>query len=362
MADVHVLDRREPADCVEALNPLAGGIEIVGGGLAGLSLGLALRRAGVPVTLFEAGTYPRQRVCGEFITGLSSQTVTRLGLSPALDDAESHAEVAWFLGSRLRLRQRLPEPARSISREVLDARLAGLFADAGGHLITRARRPTDDGAAGRVIASGRRPSTRPCLGLKTHVRGCALSAGSEIHLGRHGYVGLCRVPGGEVNVCGLFHRNVDAAGPDRWTLFLDYVDRSGLPALADRLSSAEPCSGTEAAVAGLSFATDGKESPGSLRIGDAHGMLPPFFGNGMAAAFLMAADAVDPLVSWARGRVGWDAAAACVRRKINRHVAVRSAVGGALHGIVLSPARQHLLALLARIHCLPHRLLYRALH
>ena len=45
-------------------------IEIVGGGLAGLSLGLALRQQDIPVTLFEAGSYPRHRVCGEFITGL----------------------------------------------------------------------------------------------------------------------------------------------------------------------------------------------------------------------------------------------------------------------------------------------------
>jgi menaquinone-9 beta-reductase len=39
-------------------------IEIIGGGLAGLSLGRALARAGVPVTVYEAGNYPRHRVCG----------------------------------------------------------------------------------------------------------------------------------------------------------------------------------------------------------------------------------------------------------------------------------------------------------
>jgi 2-polyprenyl-6-methoxyphenol hydroxylase-like FAD-dependent oxidoreductase len=42
-------------------------ITIVGGGLAGLTLGIGLRRRGVPTTLWEAGHYPRHRVCGEFI-------------------------------------------------------------------------------------------------------------------------------------------------------------------------------------------------------------------------------------------------------------------------------------------------------
>ena len=44
-------------------------VTIVGGGLAGLTLGIALRENSVPVHIYEAGTYPRHRVCGEFISG-----------------------------------------------------------------------------------------------------------------------------------------------------------------------------------------------------------------------------------------------------------------------------------------------------
>jgi len=45
-------------------------ITIVGGGLAGLTLGIGLRQRGVPAALWEAGHYPRHRVCGVFICGL----------------------------------------------------------------------------------------------------------------------------------------------------------------------------------------------------------------------------------------------------------------------------------------------------
>ena len=55
-------------------------VEIIGGGLAGLSLGLGLRARGIPVRLIESGFYPRHRVCGEFITGLDEQTSSRLQL------------------------------------------------------------------------------------------------------------------------------------------------------------------------------------------------------------------------------------------------------------------------------------------
>jgi 2-polyprenyl-6-methoxyphenol hydroxylase-like FAD-dependent oxidoreductase len=43
-------------------------VTIVGGGLAGLMLGIGLRQRGVPVTVWEAGRYPRHRACGEFIS------------------------------------------------------------------------------------------------------------------------------------------------------------------------------------------------------------------------------------------------------------------------------------------------------
>jgi 2-polyprenyl-6-methoxyphenol hydroxylase-like FAD-dependent oxidoreductase len=56
-------------------------ITIVGGGLAGLTLGIGLRQRDVPVTLYEAGHYPRHRVCGEFISGRGQQSLVRLGLA-----------------------------------------------------------------------------------------------------------------------------------------------------------------------------------------------------------------------------------------------------------------------------------------
>ena len=82
-------------------------ITIVGGGLAGLSSGIALRRRGVPVNLHEAGVYPRHRVCGEFISGVSQCTFDSLGIGEIFDDAKEHRSTAWFFRDRRILSTRL---------------------------------------------------------------------------------------------------------------------------------------------------------------------------------------------------------------------------------------------------------------
>src|SRR5688572_28008784 len=150
-------------------------IEIIGGGLAGLSLGVALRRAGVPVTLHEAGDYPRHRVCGEFIAGLGSCIVDRLNLAPVLEGALEHSEVAWSIRERSPQIQRLPSPALALSRHTLDARLAETFVANGGELQTNSRVSDQGSVPGRVFANGRRRAREPrWIGLKVHVENLPL--------------------------------------------------------------------------------------------------------------------------------------------------------------------------------------------
>ena len=101
-------------------------ITIVGGGLAGLSLGIALRRRGVPVNFHEAGVYPRHRVCGEFISGVSQCTFDSLGIGDLFDDAKEHRSTAWFFRDRRILSTQLPG-GLGISRFALDERLSRKF-------------------------------------------------------------------------------------------------------------------------------------------------------------------------------------------------------------------------------------------
>jgi len=340
-------------------------IEIIGGGLAGLSLGLALRNAGVPVTLFEAGHYPRHRVCGEFITGLAGSTITRLGLSPFLNDALRHHEVAWFTHSPAHEHpasvQTLPTPALGLSRYAWDARLAAAFTAAGGSLHTKTRCPDPTSAAGRVFATGRRRHSAGWLGLKIHVRGIALARDLELHLGDHAYVGLARVEDGAVNVCGLFRRReLCAKGAG---LLSGYLDASGLGRLATRLAAAEVAEASFCAVAAVGF--DRRKIPletDRVDLGDACAMIPPFTGNGMAMAFQSAESAIDPLLAYSHGATNWAETCQLIHHALDRRFRLRLGTAHLVHPFLLNPFRQRLLGALGRVHLLPLRPLYSALH
>lgn len=334
-------------------------IEIIGGGLAGLSLGLALRRAGVDVSLHEAGDYPRHRVCGEFITGLDARTIARLGLAPFLSDALRHREVGWFIREKLVRTQRLPQPALGISRHDLDARLAGALVAAGGYLHTHSRIAASTAREGRVLATGKRPTRSPWLGLKIHALDLPLARDLEIHLGTNAYVGLARIDAGHVNVCGLFQRR-DVRGQGRH-LLLGYLHAAGLNELAARLAATATDPAAFCAIAGVGFNARLRMDD-HLRLGDAGALIPPFTGNGMAMAFQGAAIALDPLVGYAAGRLDWPEAVKKIQAGLRRRFRLRLAAAALMHPFLLDPPCQRWLAAFTRADLLPLRPLYAALH
>jgi 2-polyprenyl-6-methoxyphenol hydroxylase-like FAD-dependent oxidoreductase len=193
-------------------------ITIVGGGLAGLTLGIGLRRHGIPVTIWEAGRYPRYRVCGEFISGRGQDTLARLGLREQLVQAGAiTSNTAMFLSGNAKSPARpLPKPALSVSRFVLDSLLANAFRELGGQLRENERWRETEFREGIVRANGRRAHVASngwhWFGLKVHARNLPLQADLEMHIIKNGYVGLTRLPNNEVDVCGLFRRSTKSNG------------------------------------------------------------------------------------------------------------------------------------------------------
>ena len=192
-------------------------ITISGGGLAGLSLAIGLRRHGVPVSLHEAGTYPRHRVCGEFISGVSPATLQAIGIEDCLADAHRHHHFSWFAGDRILRSGKLKEPALAISRYRLDRRLCERALELGAKIETSSRLTIQPHQAGFVRASGRVPAQGKWLGLKGHFRGLKPRSDLEMHTGSRAYLGITPVEDGWCNVCGLFE--VEKIGDEYFSFF-----------------------------------------------------------------------------------------------------------------------------------------------
>jgi menaquinone-9 beta-reductase len=322
-------------------------VNIVGGGLAGLTLGIGLRRKGVPVTLWEAGGYPRHRVCGEFISGRGLLALKRLGLADTVWNAGARAgRTAIFFQERQGTGVlELPEPAWCISRFRLDAALAREFRALGGVLHESERWRGDDAVAGTVRASGRRSHPSEAgyhwFGLKGHYRHLPLEADLEMHLFRDGYVGLCRLSTGEVNVCGMFRRRAGMPSPAAGQRD-DFLRGPAESVLHTRFKNAELMESTFCAVAGLSLKPRLEVEPTVFAIGDALSMIPPITGNGMSMAFESAELAMEPLCKFSAG-AGWEEICLEARARFEFAFGKRLRLAWWLHRLIFMPAAQSVL-------------------
>ncbi len=339
-------------------------VTIVGGGLAGISLGIGLRLREVPVKLLEATQYPRHRVCGEFISGISDDSLERLGIRDILDQATRHRSTAWYFAGREVFRSDMPATARGISRYRLDQQLIDRYLSLGGELETRTRY-TGNAAPGMIFASGR-PNTKGSqwLGIKCHLLDYQLSADLEMHLGDGAYLGLSGVEDGRVNACGLFKLRREVKAP-RLELMTAYLRACGLHDMAEKVATAEKdehsCLGVNAFEFGWQSQPDEDLQTGKLRIGDQCAIIGPFSGNGMSMAFQSSAVALDPVNDWATGDCSWQDTCQTVSVQLRQEFRRRLQLSSLLHPFLTDPTKQRLITTLGRARLLPYETLFRVL-
>jgi len=376
-------------------------ITVIGGGLAGLTVGIGLRQRGVPVTIWEAGAYPRHRVCGEFISGRGQGVLERLGLREMIVRAGAvlAQDTTFFVGNKMGPVRPVRPPALCLSRFTMDTVLASHFRACGGELRDRARW-RDGYGEGIVCASGRRLQpveiSGGWFGLKVHARNVPLAADVEMHSLPDGYVGICRLNRDEVNVCGLFRRagsvrgmSRNSKGPLMARGYLEAGKRGAAPngplcwpgiertaadvvraagsecawkemlrggpdsALHNRLAHAVFDDDSFCSVGGLGLRPRRASRQAECRIGDALTMTPPVTGNGMSMALEGAELALEPLFAYSTGRSAWKDAQGAVARACDRAFGKRLAWAKWLQWIMLARmSRTHLSGLLLSSDCL----------
>lgn len=371
-------------------------IVVVGGGIAGSALAALLARAGRDVLLLEKDLFPRDKLCGEFLSAESRRLLLRVGCLEeilALEPARV-AQGRFFSASGRDAAFDLNGEALGLSRRALDAALFRHAARSGAEARDGARVERIEEEGGRVRLSvawkdGRRTEVSaglvagaygrrsaldarlerpflaersPWIGLKRHHRPAGTEAGRrlerelrgrvEMHLFPGGYCGLTFVEGGVVNVGALLHasllRSLRAA---RW-VEVRAAMRERSASLRERLAALVPAEEGFHSVAGLGFSPKGTGRGRTLFLGDAAGMIVPLCGDGQAMALESAVMLADLLADgparldeadMSRLRRRWDAA-------WRRRFAARLRRGRLLQGALLwAPGGEAAVRLTARL-------------
>ncbi|QHW34877.1 NAD(P)/FAD-dependent oxidoreductase [Paenibacillus rhizovicinus] len=294
---------------------------ILGGGIAGSCMAILLARRGWKVALIDRRTFPRHKVCGEFLSPEAVDALVALGLGDRLQALrpavvqrarlvfESGASIpvqlpgaAWGI-SRFSLDEALHEEARLAGAEVVTGTAVAAIHTRGDKYATEYELETKRGdkqawirsravigawgGNGHVLnfpgVQRSRPAPCPYIGVKSHLSCIEADGELELYFFKGGYLGLSSIGEGIVNAAALLDQSSFRPIP---AAVNDWLEAAGArhPQLARRISKARPVTGTQTAVAPVRLFDDPLTWNGIPLIGDACVTIPPLCGDGMSMA------------------------------------------------------------------------------
>ena len=299
-------------------------VVIVGGGPAGASLSIRLASAGHAVTLIEKDTFPREKLCGEFISpecfrhfadlgvreemlarGGARITETRFFDAAGRDVAVptrwfGHGDYALSL-SRAQMDEALLSRARSVGVNVLeDRRVTGVETEGTKIVSIEAKRERERiyadlfvDATGRAAVLSRlieknsekpAPTRSRLIAFKNHLTGVSIDPGvCEIYVFQGGYGGLSPVEGGKANLCYIVKAEAAKEIIGNTNNHIRFVSNRNVRA-AETLRDAVK-DGEWLAVPISDFGRRSHAKIANLAsIGDAAAFIDPFTGSGMLMA------------------------------------------------------------------------------
>lgn len=288
---------------------------IIGGGLAGLSLAIQLRKLPCSVLVIEKEAYPRHKVCGEYISMESKPFLESLGLpldSMGLPRIEQ-LEITDIKGRALHTP--LVPGGFGISRHKLDAALAGIAIDAGVAILTKTKadhvffindhfrvQTQQDQLTAKIVcgAWGKRSnidirwerefilaqkkSLNNYMGIKYHIQYPWPSSLIALHNFRDGYCGISNIEEGKSCLCYLTRAaNLQQSGNDIKRMEQNILMQN--PHLKKIFMEATFLWEQPLAISQISFQQKEQVWEHVLLLGDAAGLITPLCGNGMSMAF-----------------------------------------------------------------------------
>jgi len=336
-------------------------LAVVGGGPAGTSAAITAARAGASVVLLEAGVFPREKVCGEFVSAESLQLLRDLVREHSRSeelfrDAPVISRARLFVGRRA-VETSVAPAALSIPRYQLDwllwesAQLAGVSTHSACKVLSFAGRgpftlQTVEGeirARALVLCAGRwsrlsNPSDLPAgpkwIGVKAHFREQRPPQSTDLYFFDGGYCGVQPVSRVGVNVCAMVRSDVATS--------LGEVIRLSSP-LSRRAEAWEPLT-CPVTTAPLLYRTPEPVRENIMVAGDAAGFIDPFSGDGISLALRTGQAAVNSLQPFFAGTGSLENAVASYASLYERNFAPLIAAASRVRTLLSLPQAIRLLA------------------
>ncbi len=313
-------------------------LAVVGGGPAGTAAAITAAGYGASVLLLERGSFPRSKVCGEFVSAESLELLASLLHSRDLLARAPRLECARvFIQGRI-LETPVKPAAASIARIDLDAALWNSARDHGvdarerqivcgiesrGPFVVRTRghqfmaRSVID-ASGRWSNLSRRDDGNPMgsgrwLGFKAHFAEHAPPDSVDLYFFDGGYCGVQPVVSNgcwRINACAMIRSD---AGKSIQECFQRH------PELSKRSRTWQPVTDV-VATSPLLFHGPDVFRDSILCAGDAAGFVDPFVGDGISLALRGGALAAKSLKNFLKGSISLDEAGENYRQAHHRHL------------------------------------------
>lgn len=343
-------------------------VAIIGGGPAGTAAAVEARRLGLRAGIWDRNRFPRDKVCGEFISP-AALPLLQTEIPQAAAKGEPIFRAGFVSAGGLSRTFHLPRPALGLSRRLLDdalwkaAQAAGVEAHAGESILKAGKGVSgweiecESGSVRRtrslIIACGRwwrigglsSPARHEraeraagWVGAKAHFAGIASCGKVEMYFFRGGYCGLAPVEDGGCNVCCLVRRELmrehSARGIRDFSAWL--VKLACHPALEARLRGAEQISPI-VTTAPVYLARGKAAEGGALLAGDASGFLDPFTGEGISMAMHSGRLAAQAIARSLSAGTGGEQAAELYARALDQSVRRTYRIAATARGLMQGP-------------------------
>lgn len=301
---------------------------IIGGGLAGLTSAIHLRKQGFDVTLIEKDTYPHHKVCGEYISNEVLPYLQWLDADPMVLNPAAITHLEFSIGSGKKFIAKLPLGGFGLSRYAFDKFLYDKAVENGCNIVTEQVMEVKYensifqvlAASGKIFSAGivlaaygKRSvldikmernfinKKSPWLAVKEHYKGRHPEHIVGLHCFEGGYCGVSKTEGGAINICYL-------VAYDSFKKYKDIKEHKEQvlcknPVLASIFKDCDSVFEKPLTISQISFERKDAVENHMLMIGDTAGLIHPLCGNGMAMAIHSAKLASEAVIAFANNKI-----------------------------------------------------------